>query len=253
MRARRPARGLLWRRAIPGGASEDDADAHACRQIQDWERMAQDVWACGTGTPGRVTRKQSNRELNASSVPSTRCRTDFEEDCWCLPTSSRHALCDSSAGENSSFTGGIAILAGARHRCQQRHLQRRQWRLCGRLPIRTRTRWCGSRMLRKYGRFSVAPATFLDWRQTNAVFEHIGAVNSTGGTLVGNAGADRVAGGLVSWDMFDIRGVAPALDGWLPGRRGCAPGSDSVIHPEPRDVAAALRRRRRHPRRSRSR
>ena len=34
----------FYREAIAGGASEADADAHACRQIHDWERMAQDVW-----------------------------------------------------------------------------------------------------------------------------------------------------------------------------------------------------------------
>ena len=34
----------FYREAIAGGSSEAEADAHACRQIRDWDRMAQDVW-----------------------------------------------------------------------------------------------------------------------------------------------------------------------------------------------------------------
>ena len=83
-------------------------------------------------------------------------------------------------------------------------------------------------ILQKFGRFSVAPATFLDWRQQNTVFEHIGAFNATGATLVGSTGAERLAGGLVSWDMFDLLKVTPAL-----GRTFRAdedvPGKDTVI------------------------
>src|SRR5512134_2864278 len=37
-------------------------------------------------------------------------------------------------------------------------------------------------ILQKFGRFSVAPATFLDWRQQNTVFDHISAFNATGAT-----------------------------------------------------------------------
>jgi hypothetical protein len=34
----------FYREAIASGATEADADAHACRQIHDWDRMADDVW-----------------------------------------------------------------------------------------------------------------------------------------------------------------------------------------------------------------
>jgi hypothetical protein len=33
----------FYREALARGASEAEADAHACRQIGDWDRMAQDV------------------------------------------------------------------------------------------------------------------------------------------------------------------------------------------------------------------
>ena len=34
----------FYREALAGGASEAEADAHACRQIRDWDGMAHDVW-----------------------------------------------------------------------------------------------------------------------------------------------------------------------------------------------------------------
>jgi len=34
----------FYRDALAGGASDEAADDHACAQIRDWERMAQDVW-----------------------------------------------------------------------------------------------------------------------------------------------------------------------------------------------------------------
>ena len=80
----------------------------------------------------------------------------------------------------------------------------------------------------KYGRFSVAPATFLDWRQQNTVFSQIVAMNSTGATLVSSTGAERIAGGLVSWDTFDLLQVSPALGRSFRAEED-APGKDDVI------------------------
>ena len=80
----------------------------------------------------------------------------------------------------------------------------------------------------KFGRFSVAPATFLDWRQQNTVFSQIGAMNSTGATLVSSTGAERIAGGLVSWDTFDLLQVSPALGRSFRAEED-APGKDDVI------------------------
>src|SRR5215471_18681780 len=40
----------------------------------------------------------------------------------------------------------------------------------------------------QYGRFSVAPATFLDWRQQNSVFDAIGAYTNSSATFTNAAG-----------------------------------------------------------------
>ena len=62
----------------------------------------------------------------------------------------------------------------------------------------------------EYGRFSVAPATFLDWRQQNDVFERIAAYTTTSGTLLDADGPERIQGAAVYWDLFDLLRVTPA-------------------------------------------
>jgi len=63
----------------------------------------------------------------------------------------------------------------------------------------------------EYGRFSVAPANFLDWRQQNAVFDRVAAYTSASATFTSADGPERVQGALVSWDLFPLLQVAPAL------------------------------------------
>ena len=63
----------------------------------------------------------------------------------------------------------------------------------------------------QYGRFSVAPANFLDWRQQNTVFERMATYVGGNDTLLGSDGPERVTRTSVSWDIFDLLRVAPAL------------------------------------------
>jgi putative ABC transport system permease protein len=79
-----------------------------------------------------------------------------------------------------------------------------------------------------YGRFSVAPATFLDWRQQNGVFEKIAAFNTSSATFTESGIPERITGGLVSWDLFDLLKVQPALGRTFRAEED-APGKDSVI------------------------
>jgi hypothetical protein len=67
----------------------------------------------------------------------------------------------------------------------------------------------------------------LDWRQ-RAPFSTHRRFNATGATLVGSTGAERVAGGLVSWDMFDLLKVTPALGRTFREDEGVQ-GKDTVI------------------------
>ena len=63
----------------------------------------------------------------------------------------------------------------------------------------------------QYGRFSVAPANFLDWRQQNTSFERIAAYTGGSDTFIGSEGPERVQMSMVSWDIFELLGVAPAM------------------------------------------
>ena len=80
----------------------------------------------------------------------------------------------------------------------------------------------------QYGRFSVAPASFFDWRQQNTVFEHLIAYSSATATVDAGTGPERVTGAVVSWDTFDMLGVAPAL-GRAFRQEEDAPGKDGVV------------------------
>ena len=51
---------------------------------------------------------------------------------------------------------------------------------------------------------------------------------ATGATLVGSTGAERLAGGLVSWDMFDLLQVTPAIGRTFRADEA-APGKDGVV------------------------
>jgi putative ABC transport system permease protein len=80
----------------------------------------------------------------------------------------------------------------------------------------------------QYGRFSVAPASFLDWRQQNTVFERIATYNSTSATFTDTSGPERITGATVSWDLFDLLKVQPLLGRSFKADED-APGKDSVI------------------------
>jgi putative ABC transport system permease protein len=66
-------------------------------------------------------------------------------------------------------------------------------------------------VLRQYGRFAVAPANFLDWRNRNQVFDRIAAYTTVNDTFIDRDGPERIPGALVSWDTFELLGVAPML------------------------------------------
>jgi putative ABC transport system permease protein len=219
----------FYREAIAGGSSEADADAHACRQIRDWDRMAQDVWLADrrNARPGyeriiepRLERLTEPRALPTATgggllmfahiVRDTRyaIRQLLRAPGFTVVAILTLALGIGATSAIFSVVNGVLLRPLA-----YPHPDR---------IVRV------NELLQKFGRFSVAPATFLDWRQQNTVFSQIAAMNSTGATLVSSTGAERIAGGLVSWDTFDLLQVAPALGRSFRAEED-APGKDDVI------------------------
>ena len=80
----------------------------------------------------------------------------------------------------------------------------------------------------QYGRFAVAPATFLDWRQQNGVFERIATYTATTATLTSGDGPERIPGATASWDIFELLGVQPMMGRGFESQED-APGKDTVI------------------------
>lgn len=80
----------------------------------------------------------------------------------------------------------------------------------------------------QYGRFSVAPANFLDWRTQATVFERIAAYTGASATFAWTDGPERVLGTSVSWDIFELLRVQPALGTAFTADQD-RPGSNNVI------------------------
>jgi putative ABC transport system permease protein len=80
----------------------------------------------------------------------------------------------------------------------------------------------------QYGRFSVAPATFLDWRQQNGTFAQMAAYTNGSATFVQNDNPERVVNASTSWDIFELLGVRPSLGRGFRAEED-APGKNTVI------------------------
>ncbi len=219
----------FYREAIAAGATEADADAHACRQIHDWDRMAEDVWQADRrhARPGyeRIIEPRLER-LTSDPYGPGQTRGGLLVFAHIL-RDTRYAL--RQLARTPGFTV-VAILTLALGIGASTAI----FSVVNGVLLRPLAYQHPDELVRvheilqKFGRFSVAPATFLDWRQQNTVFAHIGAFNGTGATLVGSTGAERLAGGLVSWDMFDLLQVTPAIGRTFRADEA-VPGKDAVI------------------------
>src|SRR6185436_5354316 len=62
-----------YRDALARGATDAEADAEACRQVRDWERLTQDVWlADRPHARPRLDRLADAIDLNAETHPGLR-------------------------------------------------------------------------------------------------------------------------------------------------------------------------------------
>ena len=219
----------FYREAIAGGSGEAEADAHACRQIRDWDRMAQDVWMADRRNARPSYERIIEPRLERLSQPQARPTATgggllmFAN----IVRDTRYAIRQLLRAPGFTVVAILTLALGI-------GATSAIFSVVNGVLLRPLAYPNPDRIVRlnelvpRYGRFSVAPATFLDWRQQNTVFSQIVAMNSTGATLVSSTGAERIAGGLVSWDTFDLLQVSPALGRSFRAEED-APGKDDVI------------------------
>ena len=218
----------FYREALARGASEAEADAHACAQVRDWQRLARDV--------ARADRPNAQPRIER--------------------------LSDTITGFAQTRGGGATVLANFLR--DMRYAARQLVKTPGFTVVAILTLGLGigatsaifsvvngvllrplpypepDRLVRvheivpQYGLFSVAPATFLDWRQQNSVFEHIAAYPSGSVTLAGTEGPERVPSASASWDLFELLKVSPVL-----GRTFTA--EEDAPGPQPSIISATAR------------
>jgi putative ABC transport system permease protein len=222
------------RDAIARGATDDEAEAYAAGQIRDWDRMAQDVWLAD----------RPHRRPSFDRFTDTLDRGD-------PPSRGR------SGGAGTASPGGLQMFADMLR--DIRYAIRQLAKSPGFMVVAALTLALGigattamfsvingvllrplpyddpgslvrvHEVVPQYGRFSVAPATFLDWRQQNRVFEQLSAYSSGSGTLVeGSSGPERVPNAAVTWELFDLLRVNPTLGRTFTAAED-APGKNDVI------------------------
>jgi putative ABC transport system permease protein len=220
----------FYRDALASGRSDDEADAQARAQIADWGQMARDVERADrlhakTGfdrviEPRLESWSQQGRTAVGRSRGGPHVFSNMIRDAHYAirqlrrtPGFTAVAIVTLALGIGATSTI-FSVVNGVLLRPLPYPSPNGLVRVYEIVP--------------RFGRFSNAPATFLDWRQQNTVFEHIVATNSTGATFDGGSGPERVSGLLVSWDLFDLLQVRPALGRSFRAEED-APGKDAVI------------------------
>jgi putative ABC transport system permease protein len=195
----------VYREAIAGGASESEADTTAAGQITDWSRMARDV------------RLADHKHARSRTARLTTTIEDLARPRRGVLKMLADTLTDMRyAGRQMVKTPGFTIVAvltlafgiGATSAI---------FSVVNGVILRPLPYPNAGSLMRvleivpQYGRFSVAPASFLDWRQQNTVFERIAAYTGGTATFLGSDGPERIAMSSVTWDLFDLLQVSPAL------------------------------------------
>ncbi|HEU4893788.1 MAG TPA: ABC transporter permease [Vicinamibacterales bacterium] len=198
----------FYRDARARGASEAEADAHARAQVGDWMRMARDVARADHRHARPPIQRFTNRLERLGSTRGRRSRplnilartvTDMRYGTRQLlkaPGFTLVAILTLAVGIGAT-SAIFSVVNGVMLRPLPYPEPEGIVRVIEVLP--------------QYGRFAVAPANFLDWRDRNQVFERIAAYTTGNDTFIGSEGPERIPRALVSWDTFELLGVTPVL------------------------------------------
>lgn len=216
----------FYRDSLARGATEAEAEAHAAAQIADWRQMADDVL--------RADRAHAKPRVDrlADSIQDARLGSDPPPAKGFLMFAD--ALRDTRYAirqliKTPGFTLVLVLTLALGIGATSAIFTVVNGVLLQPLPFPESERLVRvHEVVPQYGRFAVAPATFLDWRQQNTVFERLAAYGTASGTIVEADGPERIQGAAVSWDMFDLLRVAPALGSSFTAAHD-RPNSDNAI------------------------
>ena len=194
----------FYREALSRGMTDADADAHARRQIGDWDRMAQDVWlADRPHARARLERLADAVELRGNGKGGMRMTANLLRD-------ARFALRQLRKTPGFTIVAVLTLALGVGATTAMFSVINGV--LLRPLPYPDAHDLVHvNEILPRFGRFSVAPANFLDWRQQATSFDHVVAVTTSSVTFMAAAGPERVPSSGVSWNVFEMLRVAPAL------------------------------------------
>jgi len=212
----------FYREARAGGQSEAEADAFARRQIGDWERLARDL-----RTADAVHVRPALDRASDRYIPRHGTEPGVISMLVHMLNDARYGL--RQLARTPGFTAVALLTLALGIGASTAIFSVVNGVLLRPLPypepdalVRVHE------IVPQYGQFSVAPANLLDWRQQNTVFEHIAGFNGDRATYIGDSGPVMLTGASVSWDMFDLLRVSPALGRSFRAEED-APGKNTVI------------------------
>jgi putative ABC transport system permease protein len=212
----------FYRDARASGASDTEADTHACRQIADWDRLAADLRRAdrpharprlerlADAVEDRSGRNTRGGQMLADVIRDARyaLRQLTRTPGFAVVTLLTLALGIGATTAMFSVVNGVLLKP---------------------LPFPDSGRLVRvNEIVPQYGLFAVAPANFLDWRAQNTSFERIVALTTGTANFVGPDGPERMINAAVSWDFFELARVPPFLGRGFHSDEG-APGKTGVI------------------------
>ena len=193
----------FYREAIARGLEPDAADTHAQQQIRDWDGLARSLRAAD------AAHARPRLERLANRFDGTHINRKGPQMLADLITDIRYALRQLIKTPGFTVVAILTLAFGIGATSAIFSVVNSV--LLRPLPFPEPERLVRvHEVVPQYGRFAVAPATFLDWRAQNSVFERMTVYGNTSATFDTGNGPERVTGASVSWEFFDVLGVQPA-------------------------------------------
>jgi len=212
----------FYREARAAGHSDAHADAHAQRQIADWDRLARDLRrADAVHRRPAVDRAIDRHAAQPGGQPGGLSMALH------MIRDARYAV--RQLARTPGFTVVVLLTIALGIGASTAIFSVVNGVLLRPLPYpEPHTLVRVHEVVPQYGEFSVAPANLVDWRQQNTVFEQIAGFTGERATYIDASGPSMLAGSTVSWDLFDLLRVTPSLGRTFRSEED-APGKNSVI------------------------